>query len=96
MRSRSVTSLSAVVRKRRSEATGWRRASICMHSSSTSISSWLIFRSTAIICSASALSRSMRARMLPLMMSSDLGAHEQEVLAQAAQLPLVLAVGVLA
>ncbi len=72
MRSRSVTSLSAIVMKRRSEATGWRRARTCRQSSSMSISSWLIWRSTAIVCSASALSRSMSARMLPLMISSTL------------------------
>src|SRR6185312_10159141 len=72
IRSRSVTSLSAVVRNRRSEATGCRRASTCMQSSSMAISSWLILRSAAIPCSASSLSRSMSARMLPLMMSSTL------------------------
>src|SRR5450432_360246 len=72
MRSRSVTSLSAIVMKRKSEATGWRRARICMHSSSISSSSWLIFLSNAIICSASAVSRSTSARMLPRMISSTL------------------------
>ena len=67
-----------------------------MQSSSISISSWLICRSAAIVCSASALSRSTSARMLPLMIVLDLRAHQQQLLAQPAQLSLVLAVGVLA
>ena len=61
-----------------------------------SISSWLILRSTAIVRSASArvaLGERADAADDDLL---DLGAHEQQLLAQPAQLLLVLAVGVLA
>ena len=67
-----------------------------MQSSSISISSWLILRSTAIVCSASALSRSIERADAAADDLLDLGAHEQQLLAQPAQLALVLAVGVLA
>ena len=67
-----------------------------MQSSSMSSSSWLILRSTAIILLrqlAVALDERPDAAADDLL---DLGAHEQQLLAQAAQLALVLAVGVLA
>ena len=96
MRSRSVTSFSAVVRKRRSDATGCRRASTCMQSSSMSISSWLILRSSGdhlLGQRAVAIDQRADAARDDVL---DLGAHQQQLLAQPAQLALVLAVGVLA
>src|SRR5579883_856525 len=72
IRSRSVTSFSAVVMKRRSEATGWRLASTRRHISSQSSSSRLIWWSYSIMRWASSLSRSTSAFMLLAIISSTL------------------------
>ena len=95
MRSRSVTIFSAVVMKRRSDATGWRVREDAQAQLVDLDLEPVDLAVDSIVAWASSLSRSTSASHAVRDHLLDLRAHEQQLLAQRAQLGLVLAVGVL-